>query len=97
MEKNYDLTVAYRIYPKISRSPAVFSDNKYKLSQLCLKSFKESLGDLKVKLFVLLDGCPPEYEELFLKYFNTEDLEFIRLNSIGNLETFRIQIEILLD
>ncbi len=42
MEKNYDLTVAYRIYPKISRSPAVFSDNKYKLSQLCLKSFKES-------------------------------------------------------
>ena len=43
--KKYDLTVAYRIYPEISRSPAVFSSDKYKLSEFCLKSFKESLGD----------------------------------------------------
>ena len=96
MEK-YDLTVAYRIYPEISRSPAVFSSDKYKLSEFCLKSFKESLGDLNVKMIVLLDGCPPTYEELFLKYFDVEDIDFIRLDGVGNLQTFGLQIEILLN
>lgn len=96
MQKKYDLTVAYRIYPKISSFPAVFSDDKYKLSEFCLKSFKKSLGNLKVKMFVLLDNCPPEYEELFLKYFDEEDIDLIKLDGIGNLPTFRLQIEILL-
>ena len=96
MEK-YDLTVAYRIYPEVSRSPAVFRSDKYKLSEFCLKSFKESLGDLKTKMIVLLDGCPPIYEELFLKYFDDENIEFIRLDGIGNQSTFKLQIEILLD
>ena len=95
MEK-YDLTVAYRIYPKISCSPAVFSNDKYKLSEFCLKSFKDSLGDLKVKMIILLDDCPPKYEDLFLKYFDAENIDFIKLNGIGNLPTFSLQIEILL-
>ena len=46
MEKKYDLTVAYRIYPKISRSPAIYRNDKFKLSEFCLKSFKDSLGIL---------------------------------------------------
>ena len=96
MQEKYDLAVAYRIYPKISSFPAKFSNDKYKLSEFCLKSFKKSLGKLKVKMFVLLDNCPPEYEELFLKYFDAEDIEFIRVDGIGNLPTFRLQIEILL-
>jgi hypothetical protein len=96
MEKKYDLAVAYRIYPKISCTPAIYSDDKYKLSEFCLKSFKDSLGDLKVKMFVLLDGCPPKYEELFLKYFEAEDINFIKLDGIGNLPTFSLQIKTLL-
>jgi len=93
----YDLAVAYRIYPQVSKVPPVFSDDKYKLSEFCLKSFKDSLGDLKVKIFVLLDGCPPEYEKLFKKYFEDEDLELIQLEGVGNFATFGLQIKILLE
>jgi hypothetical protein len=93
----YDVAVAYRIYPKVSRVPPVFPNDKYKLSELCLKSFKDSLGSLKVKMFVLLDNCPPSYEDLFKRYFGERDLEFIRLNGVGNRATFDMQIDILLD
>jgi len=89
----YDVAVAYRIYPKVSRVPPVFPNDKYKLSELCLKSFKDSLGSLKVKMFVLLDNCPPSYEDLFKRYFDEQDLEFIRLNGVGNRATFDMQIE----
>ncbi|SFM05342.1 hypothetical protein [Pelosinus propionicus] len=92
----YDLAVVYRIYPKVSKVPPVFSDNKYKLAELCLKSFKESLGSLHTKMWVLLDNCPAEYEELFKKYFDSECLELINLPGVGNLATFGMQIEILL-
>ncbi len=39
MEMKYNLTVAYRIYPKIFGTPAVFSDDKYKLSEFLFKIF----------------------------------------------------------
>jgi len=93
----YDLAVAYRIYPKVSKVPPVFGHDKYKLSEFCLESFKHSLGTLKVKMFVLLDNCPPEYEKLFEKYFNNDDLEFIKLDGIGNQATFSLQIKKLID
>ena len=93
----YDLAVAYRIYPKVSKVPPVFGHDKYKLSEFCLESFKQSLGTLKVKMFVLLDNCPPEYEKLFEKYFNNDDLEFIKLDGIGNQATFSLQIKKLID
>ncbi len=94
---DYDLTVAYRIYPGVSKIPPVFSSNKLKLSEFCLKSFKESLGDLKVKMIVLLDNCPLEYNSLFEKYFSPEDLELISLEGIGNQRTFDLQIKVLLE
>jgi len=97
MVKKYDLTIAYRIYPGVSKNPIVFNDDKYKLSELCLRSLKESLGDLKAKMFVLLDNCPSEYNDLFKKYFNDEDLELIELNGIGNFATFGMQIDLLLE
>lgn len=96
-EKNqYDLAVAYRIYPKVSKIPPIYPDDKFKLSEICLKSFKYSIGSLKVKMFVLLDSCPDEYSELFRKYFEEDDLELIHLDHAGNGETFRLQIELLL-
>jgi len=91
----YDIAVAYRIYPRISKNPLIFNDNKYKLSELCLKSFKDSLGTLKSKLWVLLDNCPQEYEGLFEKYFAREDLELVKLDGTGNLATFNMQVDIL--
>ncbi len=92
----YDLAIAYRIFPGVSKTPPIFQNNKYKLAHLCLKSFKESLGSLNAKIYVLLDNCPPEYEDLFQRYFEKEDLEIIRLKGIGNQATFKLQLEILL-
>ncbi|MDO9043820.1 MAG: glycosyltransferase family 2 protein [Methanobacteriaceae archaeon] len=92
----YNLTVAYRIYPKVSKVPPLFKDDKYKLSEFCIESFKRALGNLKVKIIVLFDNCPLEYENLFKNQFDKEDLEFIHLEGVGNQATFKLQIETLL-
>lgn len=95
----YDLAVAYRIYPQVAK-PAIglpFTADKLELSEICLRSFKESLGSLKIKLWVLLDGCPEEYAQLFRKYFDDEDLVLISLRNLGNRATFDKQIELLLE
>jgi hypothetical protein len=97
--RRYDLSVAYRIYPKVS-GPALdmgFGDDKYCLSEVCLRSFKESLGSLRVKLWAILDGCPPEYEALFRKYFDDSQLVVLKLEGVGNQQTFATQIKVLLD
>ncbi|MBM2817298.1 MAG: glycosyl transferase family 2 [Ignavibacteria bacterium] len=97
-KKNYDVAVAYRIYPKTSIFTPVFIEDKLKMSELCLKSFRRALGTVKAKLFIILDACPPEYEELFRKYFDDDDLEFIRLDKpTGNAATFGLQMELLLN
>jgi hypothetical protein len=95
MQNKYDLAVCYRIYPGVSKVPPIFPDDKLKLSELCFASLVESLGDLKVKLFVLLDKCPEIYKQIFLKYFPKDDIEFIELNAVGNNGTFKLQMEIL--
>ncbi|MDP9339394.1 MAG: glycosyltransferase family 2 protein [Acidobacteriota bacterium] len=95
---NYDLAVAYRIYPKVSR-PALglpFSDDKLRLSEICLRSLKESLGNLRAKIWVVLDGCPEDYASLFSKYFDAQDLALLRLPGVGNRATFSTQLDILL-
>jgi len=93
----YDLAVAYRIYPQVSK-PArglMFGDDKYRLSEACLQSLMESFGTLRVKLWVLLDGCPPEYEALVRQYVDAQDLVVVRLDKVGNRATFAKQIDIL--
>lgn len=95
---SFDIAIAYRIYPKVAK-PAVglpFSDDKLRLTEVCLRSLRESLKGLRVKLWVLLDGCPDSYADLFAKYFDARDLVLVRLPGIGNLATFGKQIEILL-
>lgn len=95
--RHYDVAVAYRIYPKVAK-PALglpFSDDKYRLSEVCLQSFRKSLGNVRAKIWVLLDGCPPEYADLFRRYFAEQDLVLIPLPGVGNHQTFLRQIEIL--
>jgi len=96
-KQNYDLAVAYRIYPKVSGNPPIFKNDKRKLAESCLKSFKNCLGNLKVKLWVILDNCPPDYENIFRENFDESDLEIIRLNGVGNMATFLLQLDILLN
>jgi Methyltransferase domain len=96
--KQYDLAIAYRIYPKVA-APATglpFSDDKYRLADVCLQSLRSSLGTLRAKIWVLLDGCPPQYTDLFQKYFDPKDLVLVPLPGIGNFETFKRQVDILL-
>jgi hypothetical protein len=97
-DRSYDLAIAYRVYPRVSK-PALslpFGDDKYKLSEVCLRSFKESLGPLRVKLWALLDDCPPEYESMFKRYIDPADLTIVKLNGIGNQATFNKQFDVLL-
>jgi hypothetical protein len=91
-----DLAVAYRIYPGVSKTPAYFSADKLRLSEMCLQSFKRSLGNLRVKVWALLDGCPSEYEDMFRQVFQDQELEILSLDKIGNLATFSLQIELLI-
>jgi len=94
---SYDLCVAYRIYPKVSK-PAQslpFGDDKLRQAEICLRSFRNSLGSLRVKLWAILDGCPSDYHELFERYFAPEDLVLIELSGVGNRATYGKQLDIL--
>lgn len=93
-----DVAIAYRVYSKVGRTAAglPFADDKLQLSEICLRSLKRSLGDLRVKLWVLLDECPKEYEDLFRQYFAKEDLVLLPLTRAGNQATFERQIDLLL-
>lgn len=95
---SYDLAIAYRICPNVAESALglPLSEDKLRLSEICLRSFKESLRGMRVKLWVLLDGCPNEYADLFTRHFDAQDLVLIPLQGVGNQRTFAKQIEILL-
>lgn len=90
-----DLAVAYRVYPGISKAPAFFPDDKFRLTKMCLESFRGALGGLRVKIFALLDGCPAEYESLFRETLHGYDPEILTLDKIGNHATFALQIDLL--
>ncbi|MBL7714591.1 MAG: hypothetical protein JNL01_03930 [Bdellovibrionales bacterium] len=88
----FDLVVAYRVYPGISKKPAVFSKDKLAMTELSILSFKKSCGDLKLRIIALLDGCPPEYERVFRDVFKSDALEIRNLSKVGNQGTFEIQV-----
>ena len=93
---SYDLAVAYRINPKMSaHRPPVFAEDKFKLAELCLKSFKDSLGGLRVKVWALLNNCPPEYEAIFTKLWPEEDLVLVRFPGVAAGKTLHEQSRIL--
>ncbi|HEY5912164.1 MAG TPA: glycosyltransferase family 2 protein [Verrucomicrobiae bacterium] len=94
--RGYDLAVAYRIYPKVTKPTPIFPDDKLKLAELCLRSFRRAAGDLRIKVFALLDGCPPPYVSLFRDCFAEADLKIIEAPAIGNRPTFGRQLDLLL-
>lgn len=94
----YDIAVAYRIYPRVSK-PAQslpYADDKLRQAEICLRSFRNSLGSLRVKIWAILDGCPEAYQELFNRYFAPEDLTIVEVGGIGNHATYAKQLDILL-
>ena len=96
MSMTRKVAIAYRIYPKVSKVPPVYPDDKLKLSELCLKSLVDSMNKYcDYKFFAMLDNCPKEYEDLFRKYIPEDRLEIIHYPGIGNAGTFREQMRIL--
>lgn len=93
----YDIAVVYRIYPKVSKVPPIFPNDKLKLSELCLASFREALKGINFKLYVIFDNCPQEYNHLFRKYFPDDECEFLNIPHTGNGGTFKMQMDILLN
>jgi hypothetical protein len=94
-KRKFDLAVCYRIYPGVSRDPIFGFKEKLPLARLNLETFREGLGDLKIKMWVLLDNCPPVYAELFKEIFPDTPMELIPLGGKGNGATFRRQVDIL--
>src|SRR5690242_18505821 len=94
----YDLAIAYRIYPGIAgvARDFPFGGDKLRQAEVCLRSLRSSLGSLRVKIWAILDGCPPEYRALFERYFPAEDLVLLDLNHVGNRATFVKQMDVLL-
>lgn len=90
-----ELAIAYRVYPAISKTPARFPNDKFELTRMCVRSFRAALGGLKVKIWVLLDNCPPQYEELFRQTLQAVDFEILKLDKIGNSGTFSLQLDLL--
>jgi len=91
----YDLVVAYRLYPGVSKIPIVHKDDKFMLAELGVASLKQSLEGLMVKIYFILDSCPEIYETMISRYFFEPDCEFIRVEKAGNLATFLLQIDLL--
>jgi glycosyltransferase involved in cell wall biosynthesis len=93
--KSYDLAVCYRIYPGLTGKPAFGFTDKLTLVRANLRSFKAAMGGLKVKMWVILDKCPPPYHELVTSLFAENDLEIIPLQGAGNEGTFLRQVKLL--
>jgi hypothetical protein len=92
----FDVAVAWRIYPGVSKTPLIHADDKLAMITTNLKSFQQSARDLKVRYYFILDGCPNSYVRTIEEILAGEAVDIIRTDRIGNKPTFLKQIEILL-
>jgi hypothetical protein len=94
----YDLAVAYRIndFPTCNgpNKPPIFANDKHALAKYCLRSFKQALGDLKVKVWVILTG-PCSYMDMFYELWNRADLRLVHVGKIGGPASLKLQLDIL--
>ena len=93
----YDLAVAWRVYPGISKTPIIHSSDKFQLVRTCLLSFLKSTEGLNIIYHFILDGCPDSYDKLIQDLFSGKSFTIIKVDKIGNLATFALQVNILMD
>ena len=101
----YDLAIAHRVCPTLSTTAVGFS-SKIEMVKATTESLAIALSGLSVKLIIILDGCPSEYEDIFLEKFPNHglvddttirvDMVIIKTPSIGNQATWARQIDELL-
>jgi len=91
------LAICYRVYPGISKIPAIFKEDKLKLTEFALKSFVNALdnSNLDIKIWVILDNCNQNYNQIFQKYLPNYNYELINVPKSGNAATFGMQMNIL--
>lgn len=95
----YDLAIAHRVCPILARTASHFT-NKFEMVKATTISLANALKGIKVKLVVIFDGCPLEYERLFHQTFGegnmpNVDYSHVVTQSIGNSATYARQLEIL--
>ena len=93
----YDIAIAHRVCPVLAKTASHFTD-KFKMVEATTSSLAKALEGIKVKLFVILDGCPNNYEVLFESIFSNMpdvDYEVILTPAIGNHATYAKQVELL--
>lgn len=92
---HYDLILAHRVSPSLSKEMIGFSD-KHSMVESCTESIKCALAPLRTKMIVILDGCSADYERIFTSRFQHSNLEIIRNEpAIGNHATFAQQTKLL--
>lgn len=63
------MQVIYRLCGILSSNPSpIYQDDKFKLNELCLKSFVHAFSDIKPEVIFLLDKCGVEYYKLIEDY-----------------------------
>jgi len=93
----YDVAIAYRCYPWISKTPKYRSTDKLAMITWWLKSMVKCLWALKAKFFIIADWIPKEWKDKIIQSLWKCDYEYIYTDHIGNNWTYGKQIEILLN
>lgn len=83
-----------RVSPLLSKKHLFFT-SKYEMVKTCYSSLLESLKGINFRVMVILDNCPPSFDDLFYPPPGGEPPEFIRTPGIGNNETFLKQLDLL--
>ena len=91
----YDVAIAYRCYPKISKDPKYWNDDKLKMIKYGLKSLVLCLGNLKAKFFIIADWIPNEWKDDICWILGEHDFSYIYTDFIWNIGTRNKQIDIL--
>jgi hypothetical protein len=94
--KKYDLAIALRVYPGISKQPIGNFQSKLEMFQVNLNSLLKALGTARAFLYLILDGCDERFEEFARSRIAPEDLKIDCRNGEGNEATFLLQIDWLL-
>jgi hypothetical protein len=93
---DFDVAIALRVYPGISKQPIGDFTNKFELFQISFLSLIDSIGEVSARFYVILDGCDDRYAEFILSLLSPSQVMIERTNRVGNATTFLLQMEWLL-
>jgi hypothetical protein len=90
---NFDLAIALRVYPKISKEPLGNFENKFDLFRVSFKSLLASLAPLQAKFYVILDSCDQRYATFISNLLPPQSLQIEQIDKAGNAKTFLMQLQ----